>query len=85
MSETQTEKKARRSRGEHSVYFDAARGRWMAEATVGYDGRGKRIRRFGSGTSKSAALDALGKRVKAYKRRLQSGWNWDTATWTRTR
>jgi hypothetical protein len=33
----------RRPKGDHGVYFDAARNRYVAQATVGYDGRGKRI------------------------------------------
>ncbi|MBO0845950.1 MAG: site-specific integrase [Nocardioides sp.] len=57
----------RRARGEGGVYWDDARQRWIAQKTVGYDGRGKRIVRKGTGTSRTAALRALDKRVKAYQ------------------
>jgi integrase len=59
--------KQRRNRGEGGLHWDEARHRWIAEKTVGYDARGKRIVRKGSGTSQSAALRALSKRVKAYE------------------
>lgn len=64
---TTDEKKTRRARGEHSVYFDERRNRWMAEATVDYNGAGRRVRRYGTGTSRSAALAELKKKVAAYK------------------
>lgn len=47
--------------------WDEKRKRWIAEKTVGYDGRGKKIVRKASGTSQSAALRELAKRVKAYQ------------------
>ena len=56
----------RRARGEGGVSWDEKRQRWIAEKTVGYDGRGKKIVRKASGTSQSAALRELAKRVKAY-------------------
>ena len=40
---------------------------------MGYDGRGKRIVRKASGTSESAALRALAKRVKDYESGLVLG------------
>jgi integrase len=61
-----TEKK-RRPRGEGGVSWDEKRQRWIAAKTVGYDARGKRIVRRGAGTSQSAALRELAKRVKAYE------------------
>lgn len=67
---TEETKKPRRSRGERSVWFDESRNRWIAEATVGYSGAGKRIRRKGSGTSKSAALAVLKERIDDYKKGL---------------
>ncbi|WP_275001232.1 site-specific integrase [Promicromonospora iranensis] len=67
---TEEATKPRRSRGERSVWFDESRNRWIAEATVGYSGSGKRIRRKGSGTSKSAALAALKERIDDYKKGL---------------
>ena len=57
----------RRARGEGGVSWDGKRQRWIAENTVGYDGRGKKIVRKASGTSQSAALRELAKRVKGYE------------------
>jgi integrase len=59
--------KQRRPRGQGGVHWDDKRQRWIAEKTVGYDGRGKKIVRKASGTSQSAALKELAKRVKAYE------------------
>ena len=61
----------RRSKGDHSIYFehhgacrDATRhrrcpGRWRGEMTIGYAPSGKRLRRRVSGASKAAVQDAL--------------------------
>ncbi|GGO93117.1 site-specific integrase [Nocardioides phosphati] len=68
-----TEQRQRRPRNEGGVHWDEMRERWIAEKTVGYDGRGKRIKRKASGTSKSAALRELAKRVKAYEAGLAVG------------
>jgi integrase len=57
----------RRPRGQGSVHWDEKRQRWIARKTVGYDPRGKKIVRKASGTSQSAALRGLEKRVKAYQ------------------
>ncbi|RJS47460.1 site-specific integrase [Nocardioides cavernaquae] len=65
--------KQRRPRNEGGVHWDEKRERWIAERTVGYDTRGKRIRRKASGTSKSAALRELAKRVKSYEAGLAVG------------
>ncbi|CAM3615035.1 site-specific integrase [Isoptericola cucumis] len=59
--------KQRRSRGEGTVYWDEQRQRYMARQTVGYDGRGKPIRKTGSGKTESAALKALRARVREYE------------------
>lgn len=69
----QSEQKKRRVRGEGSVYFDEKRGRYIAEKIVGYDGRGKPIKRKGSGKSESAALRERDKRVKEYEAGLVVG------------
>ena len=50
---------ARRSRGEGGLHFDETRQRWIATAVLGYNGRGKRITRKASGTTKTAAKDKL--------------------------
>jgi integrase len=70
-----TNDKKRRARGQHGVYFDAARNRYVAQATVGYDGRGKRIVKKGTGTSESAALRNLRARIKEYEDGLVVGWD----------
>lgn len=41
--------------------------RWIAVKTVGYDGRGKRVVRRGSGKSQTAALRELARRVHDYE------------------
>lgn len=50
---------ARRSRGEGGLHWDESRQRWIATATLGFDGRGKRITRKASGTTKTAAKAKL--------------------------
>ena len=40
---------SRRSRGDGGLQWDQRRQRWVATATVGYDGRGKRLVRHGYG------------------------------------
>lgn len=55
-----------RVHGEGSIYWNEKRQRFIAEKTVGYDGRGKRVVRRGSGRTESAAWRALAKRVKDY-------------------
>lgn len=57
----------RRVRGEGGLRWNEARQRWIAEQTVGYDGRGKRIVRTGSGKTETAALRALRERVREYE------------------
>lgn len=69
----QEEKKKRRAPGEHGVYWEAARARYVAQATVGYDGRGKRIVKKGTGKSRTAALDALRERIKEHEKGLIVG------------
>jgi hypothetical protein len=49
----------RRSRGEGGLHWDASRQRWIATATLGFDGRGKRITRKASGRTKTEAKDKL--------------------------
>lgn len=57
----------RRVRGEGGLRWNEAPQRWIAEQTVGYDGRGKRIVRTGSGKTETAALRALRERVREYE------------------
>ncbi|HEY9289911.1 MAG TPA: site-specific integrase [Microlunatus sp.] len=63
----------RRRPGEGGVSWSEQRQRWIAEKTVGYDGRGKRIVRKASGRSEAAALRALDKRVRDYRFGLVRG------------
>jgi integrase len=54
----------RRSRGDGALYWSEGRQRWIAEITVGYDGRGKRITRKASGQTKTDAKDKLKEMVR---------------------
>lgn len=65
--------KKRRARGEGGLSWDEKRQRWIAAKTVGYDARGKRIVRRGSGTSPSAATRELRRRVQDYEAGLTKG------------
>lgn len=49
----------RRTRGDGGLHFDETRQRWMATATLGFDGRGKRITRKASGKTKTEAKNKL--------------------------
>ncbi len=49
----------RRAKGDGGLSWDAARERWVASATIGYDGRGKRIVRRGRGRTKTEAKNKL--------------------------
>ena len=49
----------RRSRGEGGLHWDDTRQRWIATATLGFDGRGKRITRKASGKTKTEAKNKL--------------------------
>lgn len=50
---------ARRSRGDGGLHWDAKRQRWIATAHLGFDGRGKRIVKKGSGRTKTEAKNKL--------------------------
>lgn len=63
----------RRPRGDFGVYFDLARKCCIAQATVGYDGRGKRIFKKTSAKSESAAVKVLRARGKEYEAGLVVG------------
>jgi integrase len=49
----------RRSRGDGGLHWDDKRQRWIATVTLGYDGRGKRIVKRASATTKTGAKDKL--------------------------
>ena len=63
----------RRPHGEGSVYWDERRQRYLAAKVVGYDARGKRIVRRGSGKTEAAALRALRDRIKEYEAGIRVG------------
>lgn len=48
-------------------YWSADRQRFVAEGTVGYNANGKRVTRKGYGTSETAALRELRRKVKDYE------------------
>lgn len=66
LTEGRNEPKLRRPRGEGGLRWDEKRQRFIAEKTVGYDGRGRRIVKTGSGKSESGALRALRARVREH-------------------
>ncbi|GAA4978092.1 site-specific integrase [Yinghuangia aomiensis] len=49
----------RRSRGDGGLHWDESRKRWIASVTLGFDGRGKRIVKKGSGRTKTEAKNKL--------------------------
>jgi integrase len=57
----------RRARGEGGLHWDESRKRWIASVTIGYDGRGKRIVRRGSGRTKTEAKQRLREVLRAYE------------------
>ncbi|GAB2471397.1 site-specific integrase [Xylanimonas ulmi] len=63
----------RRSRGEGGVYWNEKRQRFVATRVVGYDDRGKEIRKTGYGKSRSAAIDAVRRLAREYERGLAPG------------
>jgi integrase len=73
MTKIGPEGRQRRPRGDYGVRYDKTRDRYIATATVGYDGRGKRIYKKASGKSETAALKALKQRIKEYEDGLVVG------------
>ncbi|MGO4360894.1 site-specific integrase [Terrabacter sp. RAF57] len=49
----------RRAKGDGGLHWDERRQRWIATVTLGYDGRGKRIVKKGSGRTKTEAKRKL--------------------------
>ncbi|WP_049580230.1 site-specific integrase [Streptomyces sp. SBT349] len=56
----------RRSRGDGGLHWDATRQRWIATASLGYDGAGKRIVKRGSGRTKTEAKAKLKEVLRDY-------------------
>src|SRR5215211_5290295 len=63
----------RRSRGDGGLYWDESRQRWIAEITIGYDGRGKRITRKRSAKTKTEAKERLKELIRDYDDGLSIG------------
>ncbi|ARQ69917.1 site-specific integrase [Streptomyces marincola] len=57
----------RRSRGDGGLHWDPKRERWIATASLGYDGRGKRIVKRGSGRTKTEAKAKLKEVLRDYE------------------
>jgi len=64
---------ARRSHGEGGLYWNEKRKRWIATVTVGYDGRGKRIVKTGSGRTKTEAKRKLREQLRDHEDGLALG------------
>jgi integrase len=60
---------SRRSHGEGSIFFEAARNRWIGTVDLGLDGTGKRRRAKVTGRTKSQARDKL----RAVQRQAEAG------------
>ncbi len=60
---------SRRSRGDDSIYFDAANNCWTAAVSLGFGPDGKRLRRKVTGRTKTAVKDKL----KALRREVEAG------------
>ena len=58
---------ARRERGDGSLFWDKRRERWVAEVTVGYDGRGKRRIKKGTGRTRTEAKRKLREVLRDYE------------------
>lgn len=63
----------RRARGDGGLHWDDQRQRWIASATVGYDGRGKRVVRRGSGRTKTEAKAKLREILRDHEDGLARG------------
>lgn len=57
----------RRSRGDGGLHWDDKRQRWIATVSLGYDGRGKRIVKRGSGRTKTEAKAKLKEVLRDYE------------------
>lgn len=70
---TETVERERRAKGERSLYFSEAKNCWIAEATVGYAGNGRRIVRRGMGKDEKIAEARLDAKVKEFEKGLVVG------------
>ena len=63
----------RRAQGDGSLYWSEKRQRWIATVTVGYDGRGKRVVKTGSGRTKTEARRKLREQLRDQEDGLTPG------------
>lgn len=73
MTERQRTAKVKLPHGEGTVFWDDKRQRFVAQKTVGYDGRGKAIVKTGIAKSETAAVESMRKKVKAHAAGLVAG------------
>jgi len=63
----------RRAYGDGGLYWNERRQRWIATVTVGYDGRGKRMVKTGSGRTKTEAKQKLREQLRDHEDGLALG------------
>jgi integrase len=63
----------RRAYGDGGLYWNERRQRWIATITVGYDGRGKRMVKTGSGRTKTEAKQKLREQLRDHEDGLALG------------
>ena len=63
----------RRAYGDGGLYWNEKRQRWIATITVGYDGRGKRMVKTGSGRTKTEAKQRLREQLRDHEDGLALG------------
>ena len=63
----------RRAYGDGGLYWNERRQRWIAPVTVGYDGRGKRMVKTGSGRTKTEAKQKLREQLRDHEDGLALG------------
>ncbi len=63
----------RRSHGDGSLFWDASKNRWVGVVSVGFDGRGKRIRRKVSGRTKTETKQRLRDLQREVEKGLPAG------------
>ncbi|WP_129782874.1 site-specific integrase [Promicromonospora panici] len=73
MTEVERTAKVKLPHGEGTVFWDERRQRYVAQKTVGYDGRGKAIVKTGIAKKETAAVESMRKKVKAHEAGLVAG------------
>lgn len=73
---TEASERERRAKGERSLYYSESKGCWIAEATVGYAGNGRRIVRRGMAKDdEKLAEKRLDAKIKEFEKGLVVGWD----------